>query len=123
MLAEFRYEHRAQCVLVTLHCALILGGTLLVGAMTKVMLDQVTIAPRSSVAVLQFVRYFGLSLLAMPLSWTILTLVAERSDLWWATRRFTIATGALLLAALAIFYFWAVQAVVAIPGMSGIDCC
>ena len=102
-------EYRAQLVLSALQCALIVGGTFLVGAFAKVTLNMGVNSRALPMASVHFIRYFGISLLLMPLAWTIFTILAERSEFWWATRRFTLATGILLLCILAAFFSWVVH--------------
>jgi hypothetical protein len=60
-------------------------------------------------------RHFGMFLLLLPILWTAASIVADCSENWWANRKLTFVTGCILLGALAVLFFWAVQLAARLP--------
>ncbi|MEP4077930.1 hypothetical protein [Haloferula sp.] len=101
-------EHRAQTYIGAVQLLAIIGGSLFLRAAVKGVDDM--IIPDEYYDPLKFLRpasHFGWILLGIPIAWMVLTIRGERSDLWWATKPLTIASGIVLLLAITAFFGWA----------------
>lgn len=98
------YEnHRIQTIFILLQAGLILGGSMLAGAIMKTMGYEESLSVQLPL-VLQFVRNWGFTLILIPFGWTLITIgLEQKTD--WHTKRWTIASGMMVLAALGYFLF------------------
>jgi hypothetical protein len=107
------FQHRTQLAIATLQCTLIIGGTLLSGAFTKLAANIVSDTSYiQHFAVLQFIRYYGVTLLIIPLVWTLLTIRGERRNKPWASTRMNFGSGLIILILLGLLYGNAIFTVV-----------
>ncbi len=95
-------EFKIQSIFVTLHAAIIIGGSMFT-AMALKMMDRSDIGPGNSFC-LWFVRNWGFFILIVPLLWALSTISLERRHYDWFSKRFTIVSGLILLSVLAYFF-------------------
>jgi hypothetical protein len=84
-------EFKIQGVFAAFQSLLIVGGCLFIGTILKAMgyPDRFTELPMN----LAFIRNWGFLLIALPLSWVIVTIWLERCHYAWFSKRWTVATG------------------------------
>jgi hypothetical protein len=93
-------QYRIQTIFALLQSGVILGGSLLTGAIMKSM--ELAAQMEETPITLRFIRDWGFLLILVPLAWIALTIRLERvCD--WHTKRWTFISGLCLLAALAWF--------------------
>jgi hypothetical protein len=92
-------EYRAQTVLAFLQTAIVIGGAFGTTLMLKVAGYPSAIRPWAPIAI--FVRDWGFVLLAIPALWVLCTVIMERNYPGWFSKRWTIASGLMVLAVLA----------------------
>lgn len=93
--------YRVQSIFALLQLGVVIGGSLLVGTVLKLM-GYVEGQPIS--AQLHFVRNWGFLLASIPLAWVTATVYLEKTN-YAFSRRHTIASGSVLLVILFIFMF------------------
>ena len=101
-------EHRAQTYIGAVQLLAIIGGSLFLRAAVKGIDDM--LMPDEYDDPLRLLRplsHYAWLLLAVPISWMALTIRGERSDLWWATKPLSIASGITILLAITLFFGWA----------------
>jgi hypothetical protein len=94
-------EYTIQCVFVTLHSAVIMGGSMCTATMLKVM-GRAGIGPGDNFT-LWFVRNWGFALILISLLWAGWTISLERSRCDEFSKRNTVITGLVVLFGLAGF--------------------
>lgn len=96
-------DYTIQSVFVTLHAAVIIGGSMCTATTLKVM-GRSDVGPQDNFG-FWFVRNWGFLIVVIPLAWAITTIYLERLNNEWSSKRFTVITGLLLLVGLAVFFF------------------
>lgn len=93
-------QHRPQTILALLQAGTVLVGSIGVGAMLKALgYSDIQELPW----LLVFVRNWGFLLLVIPLAWVVITIWMEFHQAWYS-KRYTILSGLLLIAALVWFF-------------------
>ena len=101
------YEnHRMQTIFVLLQVSVIMAGSLITGAIMKIMGYEDTFSERWS-PFLRFIRNWGFLLIMIPMAWTILTVAMEQRAYWYS-KRWTMGSGLLVLASLVWLVVYAI---------------
>lgn len=102
-------EYRPQTILGTVQVLIVLAGNGFVRSAVKGL--ENVLVPDLYPDPLRFLRplgAYGCVLVIVPIAWVVLSILAERSKLWWASKRATILSGLVVLAVLFALFTWAV---------------
>lgn len=102
-------EYRAQTYIGAVQLLAVLAGSLILRATVKG-LDSL-LAPYADtddpLRILRPLGSYGWMLVLIPIGWVLLTIHGERSNLWWATKPLTIASGVVILLGILTLFGWA----------------
>lgn len=101
-------EYRVQTYIGAVQLLAVIAGSLILRMSVKGMEDLLN--PDYYPDPLKYLRplsQYGWTLILIPIAWVVLTIRGERSDLWWATRSFTIGSGIVIILGLLVLFGWA----------------
>lgn len=101
-------EYRSQTYIGGVQLLAVLAGSLILRTTVKG-LDDLLI-PDLVPDPLRYLRplgRYGWMLAWVPIAWVVLTIRAERSGLWWATKPVTVGSGLIILLGLVALFGWA----------------
>ena len=101
-------EYRPQTILGAMQVLIILVGNWFVRSAVKGL--ENVLVPDLSPDPLRFLRpleIYGWLLVTIPFAWMILSILGERSNLWWASNPLTVLSGMAVLAGLMVLFGWA----------------
>ena len=101
-------DYRAQTYLGAVQLLAVLAGSLILRATIKGLDDLLIpdIAP-DPLRYLRPLGRYGWMLTLVPIAWVVLTIRAERSGLWWASKPLTVGSGLIILLGLVALFGWA----------------